>query len=211
MEIIKRTGKQEAYQPQKIRRAMELAFQSTGNPLEEASGDRLLRIVEEKIQFRAQAGALISVEEIQDLVEQTLMEENHYRQLKRYILYREDRANKRRSRWRIMEMLPEIVELDAVLTGIQKEFPEDAYELEQLRAKFQTFIKPDLSPENRLELLTKAAVELTTQEAPRWENIAARLLMLSFERELAETLRRNQITSFYEKLAYLPEQGLYGG
>ena len=133
MEIIKRTGKQEAYQPQKIRRAMELAFQSTGNPLEEASGDRLLRIVEEKIQFRAQAGAPISVEEIQDLVEQTLMEENHYRQLKRYILYREDRANKRRSRWRIMEMLPEIGALEAVLTGIQKEFPEDVHSVRKTK------------------------------------------------------------------------------
>jgi len=211
MQITKRTGTQEPYQPEKIRRAMELAFESTGDPLERETGDRLLASVERKIQERPQGQTAISVEEIQDLVEQTLMEENHYRVLKSYILYREDRARKRRSRRQITELIPEVEGLDAVLARVQKEFLEEAYDLEQLHAKFQTFLKPGLSPESRLELLTRAAVELTTQEAPRWENIAARLLMLSFERELREAMERRQINGFYEKLAYLTEQGLYGG
>ena len=32
--------------------------------------------------------------------------------------------------------------------------------------------------------MIKAAVELTTQKAPKWEMIAARLLLFTFEREL---------------------------
>ncbi len=38
------------------------------------------------------------MEEIQDFVEQALMEANHYKALKSYILYREERARKRKSR-----------------------------------------------------------------------------------------------------------------
>mgnify|MGYP000662355460 FL=1 len=59
-------------------------------------------------------------------------------------------------------------------------------------------------------MLIKAAVELTTQEAPQWEMIAARLLMLDFEQKLEKNMRRCHIECFYDKLAYLTEQGLYG-
>ena len=55
-------------------------------------------------------------------------------------------------------------------------------------------------------MLIKAAVELTTQEAPQWEMIAARLLMLDFEQKLEKNMRRCHIECFYDKLAYLTEQ-----
>lgn len=210
MQIIKRTGKCEAYQPEKIKQAIKLAFQSTGNTLELADGNRLLASVDDKIRKKTQGQADISVEEIQDLVEQTLMEAGHYPELKRYILYREERTRKRSSRQAVMSLLAEEEDLEPVLVRIQKDFPEEVYDLEQLRAKFQTFIKPGHPQEKRIELLIKAAVELTTQEAPRWENIAARLLMYSFERELSTVLRHHQINCFYDKLMYLTEQGLYG-
>ena len=210
MQIIKRTGKQEAYQPEKIKHAITLAFQSTGNILSQADGDRLLASVDEKIQRKTGGLLNISVEEIQDLVEQTLMEGGYYPELKRYILYREDRAKKRCSRRSVMNLLTEAAALEPILVRIQKDFPEELYDLEHLRAKFQTFIKPGLSQKKQFELLIKAAVELTTQEAPRWENIAARLLMHSFNQELTSVLECHQIKSFYDKLAYLTEQGLYG-
>lgn len=210
MQIIKRTGKYEAYQPEKIKQAITLAFQSTGNSLGEADGDRLLASVDEKIQKKTQGQADISVEEIQDLVERTLMESGHYPELKRYILYREERTRKRSSRQAVINLLAGEDGLEPVLIRIQKDFLEEMYDLEQLRAKFQTFIKPGLPQEKRMELLIKAAVELTTQEAPRWENIAARLLMHSFEQELSTVLKHHQISCFYDKLLYLTEQGLYG-
>ena len=96
------------------------------------------------------------------------------------------------------------------LAAAQKEFPEEEYELAHLQAKFQSFAKPEASDDQKLAMLIKAAVELTTQEAPRWEMIAARLLMLQFERALAERMAVRRIDGFAQKVAYLAEEGLYG-
>ncbi len=210
MWITKRTGAREAYQSDKIRNAMEKAFISTGDTLSEKEGDRLLQKVQEKIGLLMGRQEAVSVEEIQDLVEQTLMEENYYRQMKSYILYREERTRKRSCRQKVAALLPEVPELLQVLGGIQRDFPQEGYDLEHLYAKFQTFVKATLTSEEKLDMLIRAAVELTTQEAPLWENISARLLNLKFRRQLRESMQRLQLGSFYEKLSYLTQQGLYG-
>ena len=61
-----------------------------------------------------------------------------------------------------------------------------------------------------LEALTKAAVEMTSPEAPSWDYVAARLLRFSFGLGLEQELERRGVSSFYEKLRYLTEKGLYG-
>ena len=43
--------------------------------------------------------------------------------------------------------------------------------------KFESFCRLGMTEDERAEALTKAAVELTTAEAPKWEFIAARLLI----------------------------------
>ena len=53
-------------------------------------------------------------------------------------------------------------------------------------------------------------MELTTQKAPKWEMIAARLLLFTFERELKKAEESCQITTLYEKIVYLTGRGLYG-
>jgi ribonucleoside-diphosphate reductase alpha chain len=53
-------------------------------------------------------------------------------------------------------------------------------------------------------------VELTTQEAPDWEYIGARLLMVRFNIRLKEELGRRKIGSFFGKICFLTEEGLYG-
>lgn len=62
----------------------------------------------------------------------------------------------------------------------------------------------------RLAALIKAAVELTTQEAPDWEFIAARLLNFQLSKKLEKQAASAGIRSFYDKLRYLTEEGLYG-
>lgn len=96
------------------------------------------------------------------------------------------------------------------MEAIQNDFPEDIYYLGILEDKFLTFQKPELSIEENLQLLIKAAVELTTQKAPKWEMIAARLLLFTFERELKKAEESCQITTLYEKIVYLTGRGLYG-
>lgn len=109
-----------------------------------------------------------------------------------------------------IETFEDMEELTQTLRKIQQEYPKEEYALEHLYKKYQTFVKPGMEREERFSMLIRAAVELTTQEAPKWEMIAARLLMLEFSRELEENKKKCQIHSFYENLKYLTDQGLYG-
>ena len=114
------------------------------------------------------------------------------------------------NRKKMIETFEKFTEIASYMAAIQKDFPEDIYYLGILEDKFLTFQKPELSIEENLQLLIKAAVELTTQEAPKWEMIAARLLLFTFERELRKAEESCQITTLYEKIVYLTGRGLYG-
>lgn len=102
------------------------------------------------------------------------------------------------------------VELDRTLARIQRDFDDPAYDLAMLSARYRTLTGTGQDADARLGALIRAAVELTSQEAPRWEMIAARLLDLSFMRHLAATRRELGIASFGELVRYLTERGLYG-
>lgn len=114
------------------------------------------------------------------------------------------------NRKKMIETFEKFTEIASYMKAIQKDFPEEIYYLGILEDKFLTFQKPELSIEENLQLLIKAAVELTTQEAPKWEMIAARLLLFTFERELRKAEESCQITTLYEKIVYLTGRGLYG-
>ena len=94
--------------------------------------------------------------------------------------------------------------------GIQKDFDQLSYPLTALAARFAGFAKPEMDAAELLAALTKAAVELTCPDAPKWEFIAARLLNLSFTLRLEAELSRRGIHTLYDKLRYLTDEGLYG-
>ncbi|MEY8354782.1 ribonucleoside-diphosphate reductase subunit alpha [Lachnospiraceae bacterium 54-53] len=110
----------------------------------------------------------------------------------------------------IMEYFKDVPELEGVLKEIGMEWDTPTYGLEPLSVKFTAFCRKEMDLPERLGALIRAAVELTTQEAPDWEYIGARLLLLRFETGLKAELERAQIGSFYEKIRYLTEDGLYG-
>ena len=97
-----------------------------------------------------------------------------------------------------------------MLLRIEKDFPGEEYSLLRLSEKFRSFLKPDMGTDEKLDALTKAAVELTDENASRWGYIAARILSFSFHRRLDAELGRRAIGSFYDKLRYLTDEGLYG-
>ena len=101
-------------------------------------------------------------------------------------------------------------DLDRTLARIQSDFDDPAYDLAMLSARFRALTGAGQDADARLGALIRAAVELTSQEAPRWEMIAARLLDLSFMRRLATTRRELGIASFGELVRHLTERGLYG-
>src|SRR5699024_1190400 len=113
-----------------------------------------------------------TVESIQDQVEQVLMANGFYTVAKRYILYRQKRSELRAARQALAEGV-QAPGLEACLLSIQRDFPEEEYALTVLGGKFSSFLKSGMSRQEALNALVKAAVELTTQQAPRWEYIAA--------------------------------------
>ncbi len=201
--IIKRSMAEQPYFSGKITKAMEKAFDSVGEKCDEEKLNNLLKQVEEKFKNRDKA----EVEEIQDAVEQVMMENGCFNAAKSYILYREKRTEMRKIRESIADEVGDRG-LIKVLNDIQNSYKN--YDMGRLRAKYGAMQKPEMTVEEKLLLLTKSAAELTTQEESMWEKIAGRLLYYSFSKNLKKTEEKFGLNSFYEKLRYLTDEGLYG-
>jgi ribonucleoside-diphosphate reductase alpha chain len=206
MQIIKRNGSPEQYNGDKIATAIRKSFASTGNTIDE---DILGQIVLKVQKFLEADPESRTVEKIQDEVERSLMEHGFYGEAKSYILYRYQRTEIRKA---VNGIVSEIGDdsLRKVLEEIEKDFPEKEYSMSILAEKFQSFSKPGMQPEDRLSALIKASVELTTQEAPRWEYVAGRLLGFKLNKEISTRTESLGLRTFYDKLAYLTDEGLYG-
>ena len=206
MLIQKRNGAYEPYDPNKIMTAIRKSFIGTGGTI----SDEMLHTMANEVElFLNNYPEVRTVEKIQDEVERLLMKEGFYNEAKSYILYRYQRTEKRKT----LEQLVQLVGdegLRDLLRAIQQRFTAEGYELNILLEKFSGFCKPDMQCEERLAALIKAAMELTTQEAPDWEFIAARLLSYQQRQRLHELEEAHGIHSFYEKILYLTHEGLYG-
>ena len=209
--IIKRNGQKEGYEPDKIINAVRKAFKGTGSQVSEEELKDILRLTETKTGILEAGDELpgLTVEAIQDKVEEALMERGHFAEARAYILYRRKRTELRDAR-RFITDSTGAEGLSDVLLRIEKDFLGEEYSLLRLSEKFRSFLKPDMGTDEKLDALTKAAVELTDENASRWGYIAARILSFSFHRRLDAELGRRAIGSFYDKLRYLTDEGLYG-
>ena len=91
-----------------------------------------------------------------------------------------------------------------------KKFPEAEYNVCKLEQGYERLKRENMTEEDILQALTKAAVELTQETEPKWEYIGARFLYMKFEKRLKTELAKRGIESFYEKIQYLTKEGLYG-
>lgn len=205
MQITKRTGAVEPYNGTKIIRAMEKSFAGTQTSVDAATLKRMLAIVEDMM---AERGAS-SVEEIQDFVEETLMKEGFFAQAKAYILYRSRRGELRRIRQQIVDEIGDEA-VEEVIRRIQRDFADEQYAVSALQARFAGFVKQGMTTEERLDALMRAAMELTSQEAPEWSNVAARVLSFSAQRKLDAVMEARGVQGFYEKVRLFTELNLYG-
>ena len=206
MEITKRNGMAEPYNKEKVAIAIQKSFASTGQSV---TDETILTLVNEVENFILRDTGNRHVERIQDEVERSLMEHGFYAEAKNYILYRWQRTERRKALNHIVNETGDETITDT-LKGIGQDFPRNEYSLTLLAEKFSSFYKPEMTPNERLTALIKAAVELTTQEAPDWEFIAARLLNFQLSKKLTEQAEFAGVLSFYEKLRYLTDEGLYG-
>lgn len=202
--IKKRDGRFEEFKEEKILKAVNKAFKSINVKIEEEKlseiTSRVISSINEEIP---------TVEEVQDLVEKALMELGYFDCAKSYILYRNNRKEKRANRDEINALITSL-DLRSTLKGIEKDFPEDQYDLSHLLAKFKSFVSKDASEEMKVKALIKAAVELTSFEAPKWEYIAARLYIFSFSTKLKNIQKELGITNLYSKIQYLVDNDIYG-
>ena len=203
MLITKRNGTEESYNREKIAVAIKKSFASTGRDAVEETIREMVGKVETFVLADANNR---NVERIQDEVERCLMEHGFYAEAKNYILYRWQRTERRKALNDIVTGTGKPL-MAEMLKEIQEDFAGKEYSLTVLAKKFADICKPGMTPDERLSALIKAAVELTTQEAPDWEFIAARLLNFRLAEKRAAVSGKR---SFYEKLVYLTEEGLYG-
>ncbi|WP_315546208.1 ribonucleoside-diphosphate reductase subunit alpha [Prevotella koreensis] len=206
MEIIKRNGAAEQYDKEKIAVAIRKSFANTGQTPDE---ERLYSMVAAVEKIIIENPLKRTVENIQDEVEQCLMRNGYYNEAKSYILFRWQRNEQRRS----LNSIVNEIENDAlgdVLRGIVRDFNGNEYSISLLADKFGSFVKHAMKPQEKLAALIKAAVEMTTQEVPDWEFIAARLLSYKREEEIKKVEEAEGILCLYDKLRYLADEKLYG-
>ena len=206
MEIIKRNGEKEAYNNNKISIAIKKSFISTGK---EIADNEIAGMVGEVEQFITDNPGLRTVEDIQNRVEKCLMEHGHYDEAKNYILFRYQR-NEQRQAINYIAWAADDRQLTDVLHRVAREYRERSYSMVTLQEKFASFSKPGMSHRDAIDALIKAAVELTTPEAPAWEMISARILSYRSEQKISRLEEELGLKTFYQKVRYMTEEGLYG-
>jgi ribonucleoside-triphosphate reductase len=115
--IRKRDGRQVGYDRSKITSAIARAFAATG----ETGGvaEETAKVVEERLESTGLISP--SVEQIQDVVESTLMDRGFARTARAYILYRAERSRVREMNTGLMKTYEEIAFKSAVDCDIKRE------------------------------------------------------------------------------------------
>ena len=105
--IIKRDGRETVFDQTKIADAIEKAFQASGAMQDRSVADQITDSVMEKLEEGAIEGTP-TVEGVQDLVEEALIEANFSQTAKAYILYRAERNRVRDVNSRLVQTLKDI-------------------------------------------------------------------------------------------------------
>ena len=209
MQIIKRDGNKVDFEKIKIERAISKAFFSVDSSITEKDLKKMSEKIEQTIKQKYPKDHIPTVEEVQDLVELTLIDENYYREVKSFILYRAKHNMDRKVLADFSRYIEDKKVLN-IITEVQEEFDNQRYPIESLLFKFESFLKPNMTEEDMLKALTRAASELTSKESPDWEIIAARFLMYQIDFEIEKSEERYELFDFKSKIEFLTEKGLYG-
>ena len=214
--IIKRTGKLVTYDAGKIRTAIGKAFAAVHNEEEVANSSSLVPQIEKLtqdinevvIRTANKSFGSIHIEEIQDIVEKTLMRESRHEVAKSYVLYRENRRQER-----------EKAEADSVAINVKTAEGNLQPVTKEYLAKFITpactglsAVNPDLIIEDTLRNLFDGVPEIELHKAtimstrslietePEYSSVAARLLLNLLKGEALKFLGEQNKTASLKKL-----------
>lgn len=118
--IIKRDGRTAEFHPQKIADAVEKSFQACAAMQDRATAEQIAATVVEKLESGAIEGTP-TVEGVQDLVEETLIESGFVQTAKAYILYRAERSRVRDVNSRLIQTLKDITFSKAADSDMKRE------------------------------------------------------------------------------------------
>lgn len=122
--ITKRDGRRVPYELSKIKDAILLAAVAVGegNANQDAKvADEVANLVDEKVNEKFTSKKYPSVEEVQDIVEQSLIEKGYAKVAKEYILYRAERNRTREMNAELMQTFKEITLKDAKDSDLKRE------------------------------------------------------------------------------------------
>ena len=209
MKIIKRDGSKVDFELDKIKRAIKKAFISVDSTIDDEKLTAIAKKIENTIREKLPKDHIVTVEEVQDLVELNLIDENYYREVKSFILYR---AKHNMDRKIINDFAKYIYDKDLmeIIGRVQREFDSQRYPIESLYFKFESFTKAEMNDREILDAIIRAASELTSKEAPDWELIAARFLSYKINLSIKEAEERYELYDFKAKIKFLTENDLYG-
>lgn len=206
MKVIKRNGDIQDYSPEKISKIFKLCFSDAKKEVDPETLEKLLKRVKSKL---PKGSDTVNVSEIHDSMEKVLLEGKFWDEAKYYIIHR----YKKTESYRSIESIVTETGCDSLrdtLESVSYDFPEPAHNLEILADKFSSFIKPGMGVDEKLDTLTKCAVELTTAEAPGWEFISARIFCFQILRDIDKKLGELGILDYPSKVDYLVSQDLMG-
>ncbi len=215
MIIRKRNGQETKFEANKIKKAITAAFLSAGVPLQDEEISAIVLDIEKEADSRMQNGQIFGVEEIQDRVEIGLMDYKQHKVVRNFILYRTRHAVYREqlSRFSVhfsnreSEMSTACL---AVIKRVQREYDNEIYPAEMLLRKFESFLKNKMTDDELVRMLTKASLELTSKEAPKWEYISSSFLSIQLQNEIRSEMIQSDIKGFASKVRFLTNENLYG-
>lgn len=168
---------------------------------QEIDKDNLMLIINE---IEANLNKPINVANEQKIIKEKLVQFGYTEFAKKYTYYNQKEA---------IEELVALLKDENLLTifkQIQNEFDDEKYALKLLLVKFKSFYKENMNTELALKMLMKAANELTTKDAPKWEIISARFLSYQINKEVNSKMEAIQIHSLFQKITKLIELNYYG-
>jgi len=215
MNIRKRNGQDAPYDAEKIRRALLAAFSSTGEEANMKQVDDITDRIGKEVLTRETAGKLLTVEEIQDRVEEGLIGFQQHKAVRNFILYRTRHSGYREQLGRFANLLPDAHSRVgqaclAVVRRVQREYGEELYPAELLLRKFESFRKSAMTETEAVKSLARAALELTGKESPRWEFAASSFLGIQLLTDIEQEVTRLDLHGFEGKIRHLTRENLYG-
>ncbi|MEM3637869.1 MAG: adenosylcobalamin-dependent ribonucleoside-diphosphate reductase [Conexivisphaerales archaeon] len=149
-QIKKRDGRIVKFEPSKITEAIWKAIKATGSRDRTLAENLSIEVVR-RLESLLPPGSIPSVEDIQDIVERTLIEKGEARIAKAYILYRQKRAELREEKKKILEK-DQIDEVDKTF---------DINALRVLKARYLRKDESGTLKETPKQLFTRVAIHTT--------------------------------------------------